>query len=216
MELYIVQGSPNCRKVQTVVNHLGLLVEYHYLDFFAGDLADVEFGQINPNRMVPVLVDGDLRLWESNAIMQYLADQVPGNSLFPQDPKLRADIVRWQCWELAHYNKALGQLAFETILKPNFMQLQPNQPIVDWCRQELQRFAPVLETSLGGRDFLVGNELTLADYSVAHIEMFVDAVGFDLAAYPNLQAYYGRMRDISHWARTAVSPEEMGRRPSSS
>jgi len=68
---------------------------------------------INPNGSVPTLVDGELVLWESNAIMQYLADKVPDSGLFPQNPQLRADVARWQFWELAHFNRAFGTLAFE-------------------------------------------------------------------------------------------------------
>ena len=214
MKLYYVQGSPNCRKVHAVIKHLGLQVEFAYLDFFAGDLATGEFGQLNPNRMVPVLVDGDFELWESNAINQYLAGQVPGNNLFPNDSKLRADIVRWLSWELAHYNQALGTLSFEAVAKPNFLHLEPHQPLIAWCVEGLNRYAPVLEAALQGRNYLVGDAPTLADYAVAHQEPFVDAVPFDWTPYPNISAYYQRMRSNPHWASTAVSPAEMGRRPS--
>jgi glutathione S-transferase len=213
MKLYYVQGSPNCRKVHAVINHLGLKVEFVYLDFFAGDLSTAEFGNINPNRMVPVLVDGDLKLWESNAINQYLSDQVPENELFPQNPKLRAEISRWLCWELAHYNQALGTLSFEVVAKPNFLHQEPNQQLIAWCSERLNRYAPVLETALQGRNYLVGDAPTLADYAVAHVEPFVDAVPFDWSPYPNISAYYQRMGENPHWASTAVSPAEMGRRP---
>ena len=214
MKLYIVVGSPNCRKVQAVSNSLGLEVEIEHLDFFNGDLMTPEFLHLNPNHMVPTLVDGDLSLWESNAIMQYLADQVPGNSLFPQAPKIRADIVRWQCWELAHYNKALGLLAFETVGKPVFLKQEPDAGAVAWAQQELAIFAPVLEAHLDGRNFIVGDNLTLADYSVAHVEVFKDEVPFDWSGYPNISSYYQRMHDEPNWASTAPpNMAEMGRSP---
>jgi glutathione S-transferase len=213
MKLYYVQGSPNCRKVHAVINHLGLQVDFEYLDLFAGDLATPEFGRINPNRMVPVLIDDDFVLWESNAIIQYLADQVPGNSLYPTAPKPRAEINRWLSWELAHYNQALGLLAFETVLKSNLLQQETNQSLADWCKERLNRYAPVLEAALQGRNYLVGDAPTLADYAVAHIEIFVEAVPFDWAPYPNIRAYYQRMGSNPHWGSTAVPPEELGRRP---
>lgn len=213
MKLYYVCGSPNCRKVHSVINHLGLVIDFEYLDFFEGDLRSSKFHQINPNQMVPVLDDGGFCLWESNAIIQYLADTVPGNTLFPREAKARADVVRWQCWELAHYNKAIGQIAFELILKPNFFQLKTDRAVAEYCLGELRRFAPVLEGHLQDHDYLVGGEITLADYAVAHTEMFVDAIGFDWSPYPNIQAYYTRMRENPHWNSTAVSDERMGRRP---
>lgn len=214
MKLYYVVGSPNCRKVHAAINHLGLNVELEYLDFFAGDVQNADFLAINPNGMVPALCDGDYALSESNAIMQYLADTVPGNTLFPRDARTRADIVRWQCWELAHYNKALGVLSWETVAKPNFMGGQPDAAIVNWAKEGLARFAPVLEAHLKGRTHMVGDGMTLADYSVAHIEMFKEAVPFDWSPYPNLNRYYERMRAAPHWASTApATPQAIGRRP---
>ena len=92
--------------------------------------------------------------------------------------------------------------------------MEPNQALIEWCIEKLNHYAPVLEVSLQGRDYLVGDGLTLADYAVAHQEMFVDAVPFDWMEYPNITAYYERMRNNPHWAKTAVAPEAMGRRPS--
>jgi len=213
MRLYYVVGSPNCRKVHAVVNHLSIKLDIEYLDFFAGDLLTPDYAATNPNHMVPVLRDGDFVLWESNAIMQYLAEKVPGNSLFPRDLKARADILRWQCWELAHYNKALGVLSFETVAK-SMMNQDPDQGLVSWAQRELARYAPVLEAQLKGRRYVVGGSITLADYSLIHIESFKEAVPFDWSRYPNINAYYERMRAVPHWASTApLSPESVGRRP---
>ena len=214
MKLYSVVGSPNCRKVHAAINHLGINVEFEYLDFFDGDLKKPHYLAINPNGMVPTLRDGDFDLWESNAIMQYLADKVPGNTLFPKDEKTRADIVRWQCWELAHYNKAFGALAFETVAKPKFMGAAPDPGIVSWAKNELSRYAPVLESHFNSRTHLIDKGVTLADYSLIHVEMFKEAIPFDWSPYPNINKYYERMRAVPHWAKTApVSPEAMGRRP---
>ncbi|MEN8800710.1 MAG: glutathione S-transferase family protein, partial [Thiogranum sp.] len=116
MQLHVVVGSGNCRKVQATISSLGIDVDIEYLDFFAGDLSRPEYLALNPNGRVPTLTDGDFTLWESNAIMQYLADTIPANPLFPREPRIRADIVRWQCWELAHFNNAFATVAFETVL----------------------------------------------------------------------------------------------------
>jgi glutathione S-transferase len=214
MKLYYVVGSPNCRKVHAVVNHLGLKPEFEYFDFFNGELRQPEYLTINPNGLVPSLRDGDLTLWESNAIMQYLADSVPGNTLLPQDRKVRADVTRWQNWELAHLNKAFAVLSIEAFVKPNVMKAPSNEHLIKWAQDELARHVPVLETALKGRRYLVGDGLTLADYSVAHLEMFKDDVPFDWKPYPNVNSYYARMREVPHWASTAASsPQAMGRRP---
>ena len=214
MKLYYVVGSPNCRKVHAAINHLGIEVEFEYMDFFEGDHKKPEYLTLNSGGMVPSLHDGDFVLSESNAIMQYLADKVPGNTLFPRDAKTRADIVRWQCWDLAHYNKAFGVLAWEAVAKPNFMGAEPDLGVVNWAKNELSRHAPVLDAHLKGRTYVVGENITLADYSLAHVEMFKEAIPFDWLPFPNLNKYYERMRAVPHWAETApVSPDAQGRRP---
>jgi glutathione S-transferase len=216
MKLYYVVGSPNCRKVLAVVNHLGLSLDIEYLDFFTGDIKQPAYLDTNPNGMVPALRDGDLVLWESNAIMQYLAATAPSNSLLPKDERVRADITRWQCWEIAHYNKALGQLTFETVAKPNFLKMEPDKAIVEISTRELHRHAPVLEAHLKGRAYIVGNNITLADYSMAHLEGFKDAAPFDWSPFPNINAYYERMRAAPQWAQTAPSSAAaVGRKPQS-
>ena len=121
MKLYAIVGSPNSRKTLAVIGHTGIDVDIEYLDLFNGDNQQPSYTAINPNAMVPTLVDGDLKLWESNAINQYLADKAGDELLFSKNLSQRADIVRWQCWELAHFNQAFGTLAFESVAKPKFM-----------------------------------------------------------------------------------------------
>lgn len=214
MRLHYVVGSPNCRKVHAVLNHLQLSAEFVYHDFFDGELRSPAFLALNPNGMVPVLQDGELTLWESNPIMQYLAEGAGDNTLLPRERRGRAEVLRWQSWELAHFNKALGVLAFETVAKPGFLNMPPDDGAVTWSSRELARFAPVLDRALDGRETLVGDGITLADYSVAHLEGFQHLVPFDWKPYANLDAYFERMRRVPHWAGTAPSsPQAIGRRP---
>ncbi len=214
MKLYVVTGSGNCRKVQATINNLNITTDLEYLDLLDGDLATPEYLALNPNGRVPVLADGDFSLWESNAIMQYLADKVPDNALFSQNPQTRADIVRWQCWELAHFNNALATITFETVLKPKLLQQKPNQALVDAAAESLKTFSSVLENHLADRDYVVGNGITLADYSIINMEGFKDITPFDWSGYPRLNAYFDRLRADPHWASTAPeSLEAIGRRP---
>jgi glutathione S-transferase len=215
MKLEYVVGSPNCRKVHAVIDHLGLDdVEFEYLDFFAGDLRQDAYAALNPNAMVPTLVDGDFTLWESNAINVYLASRQT-TPLFPTDGRARADVLRWLCWELAHYNRALGVLAFEGVAKPALMKMQPDEAAIEIARRDLERFAPVLERHLERRHHVVGDEVTLADYAVGHLEGFKDLVPFDWKPYPAINEYYERFADNPHWASTAPrDPQAIGRRPS--
>lgn len=208
MKLYYVVGSPNCRKVHATISHLGIKLDMEYLDFFRGDLRTPEYTRLNPNAKVPTLRDGNLVLWESNAIMQYLADKTPGNTLLPREESGRADVLRWQCWELAHYNRALGQLAWETAAKPNFLKAEPDQALVGWAQQELKKYAEVLDRHLENREYAVGEDITLADYSLIHQEAFKEVVPFDWSPFANVNAYYERMRAAPHWAKSAPPSRE--------
>lgn len=202
MQLHTFQGSPHSHKVEAVVSHLGLAIETVHHDFRSGSLKAPGYLALNPNGAVPLLVDGDFKLWESNAIMQYLAE---GNdALYPRDLRTRADIARWQFWELAHFNKALGLLAFETVAKPRNNLGPTDQALVEIARADLTRFAPVLDRHMAGRRYLVGDAITIADYSMVPFESYRGRVPFDFAPYRHLNAYFDRMHDAEHWAKTVA------------
>jgi glutathione S-transferase len=203
MELHTVGGSPNSRKVKAVIEHLGLQVRLVHHDFAGGGLRRADYLAINPNGMVPTLVDGTFVLWESNAIMQYLADKAGSDALFPRDPAGRADVVRWQCWELAHFNRAFSTLAFETVAKPQLGFGPPDAALVAMAQTDLGRFAPVLERHLAGRQYVVGDAITIADYSLLTFEGYRGKAPFDWAPYPQINAYFDRMRTVDAWVRTA-------------
>ena len=216
MKLYAIVGSPNSRKVLAVAQHAGINLDIEYLDLFAGDTHNPAYTALNPNAMVPTLVDGDLKLWESNAINQYLAERSDNETLFPKDIAVRADIMRWQSWELAHFNQAFGTLAFEAVAKPSFMNSPGNQAVIDWSQEQLNRFAGVLNLHMQRREFMVGDSITLADYSMIHVEFFKEAIPFNWTPYPHLNAYFERMRQDPHWAATAPkSPDAIGKVPDS-
>ena len=195
--------SINVRKVLWTADEIGLGYEREDWGLPIRDPAVPEFLALNPNAMVPVLVDGDLTLWESNAINQYLVQKAGGSDLFPADPKVRADIARWQFWEQAHFNRAFGTLVFESVIKPRFGLPGASQGLVDFCLQELARFAPVLDTHLQGRATLVGKGITLADYAMICLEKYRDATAFDWSPYANINRYFDEMRQADAWMRAA-------------
>jgi glutathione S-transferase len=205
MKLHIVPGSPNSRKVEAVIHHLGLKVEIKEHDLFAGGLRLPGYLALNANARVPTLEDGDFVLWESNAITQYLADKAGDGGLFPRQPQARADVVRWQCWELAHFNRGFGALAFETVAKPRH-GLPTDPAAVAMAQAELARSAPVLDAHISGREYIVGDGVTLADYGMAMFESYRGLVPFDWSLYAPLNAYLDRVGRLEAWVRSKRSP----------
>lgn len=214
MKLYLINGSPNGRKVLSVVNHLGLMPKLIWLDIFNGDTQHPDFLKLSPSGLAPVLVDDDIVLWESNAINIYLCSKVKDQTLYPIDVRGQADVQRWLCWELAHYNKALGNISFQTVAKPQFGLGETDQHLVNVYLDQFNKFAAVLEQHLNGRSYIVGNDWTLADYALGHIQMFVEAVPIDWDQFPNLVRFYRKMASNPYWLESAaMSPNEIGRIP---
>jgi glutathione S-transferase len=205
MKLYVVPGSPNVRKCVAVVHHLDLPVAMVQLNFAAGDLRAPEYQHVNPNALVPALEDGDLKLWESNAIMQYLASQRP-NELFPADARARADIARWQFWECNHLNRAVAAISFENVFKPLFNLGVPDTAAIAQATEQFHRFAPVLETQLALRKFVVGDGPTLADYSIAGHFMYAQQAQLPLQQYGAIRAWYERMEQLPAWRASSPMP----------
>lgn len=202
MKLYIVPGSPNCRKVQAVVHELRSPVETVVLDFSKGEHKSRDYLAINPNGLVPSLVDGDLRLWESNAIMQYLADRRGETPLFPREPARRADVVRWQCWGLAHFGRLLGTMLFERLFKP-LMGGAPDEAVAERALEQFRPLAQMLDEHLARRPFVAGGEVTLADYSLASPLPLAELGRVDLAPYPYVRAWLGRLDEREAWRASA-------------
>ena len=87
IELYVFPPSPRAFKVMALANYLGIEPTLHALDLIKGDQKSLEYAALNPNMRMPTLKDGDYVLWESNAIMQYLASKRPESGLLPSDEK---------------------------------------------------------------------------------------------------------------------------------
>src|SRR6202011_3893879 len=117
---------------------------------------------LNPTGRTPVLVDGDFKLWESNAILQYIAGK-SANSLWPNDARARADIARWQFWQLAHWGgEACQPLTFQRFVKQLFNLGPPDEAAVAKGTEAFNKEAKMLDAYLAAQKYLVGDALTLA------------------------------------------------------
>jgi glutathione S-transferase len=167
------------------------------------DMKKPEYLELNANGKVPVLVDGDFRLWESRAIMQYVASKKPGNTLWPTDAKRQADIVRWQFWEASHLSKGTGAYAFENLFKKIFMKQEPDPVALAAGEKEWKTFAPVLDAQLSSRKWVTGDELTLADFSIGGCFSYADASGLPWQDFKNIKAWWARLGELPAWKNTA-------------
>jgi glutathione S-transferase len=202
MKLYYFPASPNTRKAHAVAIHLELPIELQFVDLQTGEQRAPEFLTLNPTGRTPVLQDGDFILWESAAIMQYLASQVP-NTLWPEDIKSRADIMRWQSWQLAHWHQACQPLQYENMVKQLVQLGDPDPQVVRQATERFHKEAIALENHLADRKFLVNDTLTLADFAVASDLTYAVPGRFPLDDYPHIRSWYARIEQLPAWQKTA-------------
>jgi glutathione S-transferase len=203
MKLYHNPLSPNVRRVRLTAAVLGLELEEKLLDFSKGEHKSPEFLALNPNGAVPTLVDGDFVLTESRSIMQYLAAKKPEFGLLPRDEAARADVTRWQFWDASHFSPQLGTLAYEKMVKGMMGLGEPDSAKVAEALSNFRRFAAVLNQRLEGRQYVVGNSLTLADLTLASSLMYAKQVEVPVAAFPNIEGWLARITALDGWKKSA-------------
>ena len=203
MKLYSFPPSPNTWKVRAVAAYLGIPLEVEFVDLTKGASHSPDYLAINPTGRTPALVDGDFKLWESTAIMQYLASQKP-NSLWPDNARARADIARWQSWQLAHWSKeGCEPLIFNRLVKKLLGLGAPDEAAVAKGLESFNKEAKVLDAHLAKQPYLVGKELTLADISVAAPLFYTKEADLPVGAYPRIQEWFGRVSALPCWRETA-------------
>lgn len=205
MKLYDHPKSPNAAAVRAVARELGITLDLQEVNLMAGEQKQPAFLCLNPNGKVPVLEDGEFILWESGAIMQYLASKKPGNSLWPADERTRADITRWQMWRLSDWDRGAYTLIWENMFKKVFVRGDPDPAEVKKGDELFRKAATALSSSLEGREFLIGKIPTLADFSVAVPLVYAIPGRLPLDSFPAVGQWYSRIEKIESWKKSLPS-----------
>ncbi|NRD47272.1 glutathione S-transferase family protein [Corallococcus exiguus] len=203
MKLYFHPLSGNSRRVLLVAAHLDIPLERIVVDLTTGKQRESSYLGVNPNGRVPVLDDGGFVLWESRAIMVYLAEKTPGQTLLPTDAQGRADVNRWLFWCSAHMAPANTVLVQENFVKQRTGRGPPDPTEVARGEALFAQTAPVLDSHLAGRTWVTQERLTLADLSLAASFALAGPARLPLEGYANLRAWLGRVQELEAWQRTA-------------
>lgn len=194
MKFYTFPASPNAVKVKAVMNEIGLQPsETIEVDLTKGETHNQDFLALNTNAMIPVIVDDDLVLSESNAIILYLAEK-HGSKLLPDTLAERAQMHKWLSWQLAHFGPAVGGVVFERLAPQIIPGAELDEAHLERSLALVKRFAPVLEEHLKERKFILGERLSLADVAIASQLIHAELAMVPLSPYPNILAWY---REIS-------------------
>ena len=202
MKLYHYPISAFARKTRIAALLLGVDLETEVVDLFTGEGQKPEFLKLNPQGKVPTLVDDDFVLWESNAIVQYLAAKAAPSALWPSDARARADIARWQFWESTSWAPACVVYVYENLLKGILGRGEPDPEELKKGEEKFHRCAKLLNDHLADRAWLVGSEMTLADISVAAVLMYSDKAQYPIESYGHIQAWYEQIRQLPAWIAT--------------
>jgi glutathione S-transferase len=202
MKLYTHPVSTTCRPIMMFAAEQGIPLEMQVVDLFTGEHTKAPYGAINPNRLIPVLEDGNFRLTESSAIMKYLADKA-GSPLYPKDLQQRARVNERMDW----INTQLAREFCYGVVYPQIFphHKRPSPDIQDatlqWGKQHAKNWLKVLdEHILGpGNNYLCGDSLTIADFYGAAFLTVGEVVGCSFAGYPNVQRWLDRMKALKSW-----------------
>lgn len=205
MQLYVFPPSPNSLCCQAVANQAGIELEIIPVDLQSDGQMAPEFVELNPNHKIPTLVDGDFTLWESGAIMLYLAQQAPDSKQIPDDPKLRVQMAQWMFWKTAHFGPACGVYTFENLVKPMMGMGDPDPAMLEKGSEDFHRFFSVLNDHLQGKDFVVGDSLTLADHSVTAWLVHAEPAAFPMEEYGEVKRWSQGILGSDAWQKALAT-----------
>ena len=188
MQLYEFPPTRSIRARWTL-QELDVPFESILVDLRARQHQRPEFLKINPAGKIPVLVDGDLVLNESVAIVLYLAEKYPSKRLLPTDARGRAEVYRWVLFAATELEQPLWRIARHTALYPEDERLPADVKIAS---REFKQMAAVVEEHMRDREFVVGDHVTVADFVLAYTLDWGDQAGL-LKEFPHLLAYVERM-----------------------
>jgi glutathione S-transferase len=166
MDLYADPITMNCRKVLAGLEFLGAPYKLVHVDYFKGEQKSEAYTHLNPNQSIPALVDGDMVLWESNAILQYAADKVGNETAYPRDLKRRADINRWLLWESSSWFPSCYVYLVENCVKP-LLGAQTDAAVLAAQDAQFHKLASILDARLAQHAWVAGANPTIADIALA-------------------------------------------------
>lgn len=193
MKLYEFAPTRSIR-VRWTLQELGVAFEPIVVNLLAGEHRRPEFLALNPAGKIPVLVDGDLVLTESIAIVLYLAEKYPRGGLLPSDLAGRAQVHRWLLFATTELEQPLWRISRHTALYPEHERLPAE---VALARRDFSDMAAVVAAHMRGRAFVAGDQVTVADLVLAYTLDWGGEAGL-LGDLPELRAYVERMYARPH------------------
>ena len=193
IKLHCFGESGNSYKAALALELSGLAWEPVFVDFFNGAARTEEFRDFTPMAEAPVLVDGDLTLSQSGAIQQYITDKT---GKFGGRPEDKYEVLRWVLWD----NHKMSSQAGMTRFLMNFLPEEKRpQEVIGFLAGRLKAAFKTLNGALEGRDWLVGDSVTHADFSCCGYLFYPEPFGFDRKDWPNIDRWLSNIEGLDGW-----------------
>ena len=202
MKLYMHPVSMTSRPVRLFIAENGIRCEEQIVDLMTGEHLQPPYTGINPNKLVPVLDDGDLRLTESSAILKYLAEKIESPA-YPRDLKQRAKVNEMMDWFNTNFYRDFGYgMAYPQIFPHHKRPTDEVQSgTVAWGQARARAWLHVLDSHWIGpkKAYLCGDSLTIADYFGACLLTLGEVIRCDFDQFPNVARWLGNMKRLRSW-----------------
>jgi glutathione S-transferase len=194
--------SMTSRPVRLFIADNNIPIDEEVVDLFTGAHMQPPYSNINPNCLVPMLEDGDMRLTESSAILKYLADKI-GSAAYPKDLKQRAKVNEMMDWINTNFYREWGYNLCYPQLFPHLKRRsdEAQSATLEFGKENSKRWLKILNDYwLGGnKPYLCGDQVTIADYFGSGIVSLGEVIGVDFSPYPNVQRWLERMKKLPNW-----------------
>jgi glutathione S-transferase len=161
--LYHFPQSQHARRVVSLMAEANLEYELRHVDMGKGAHRSAEYLAINPNHQVPTLVDGDIRIHESNAILRYLCVKHGLDAWYPKELPVRAKVEQWLDWNQCRFSPTVVDIVLNSV----FLGPKGDKAAVERALSRLPELWSILEGGVSGAPFLAGSQPTIADLSLA-------------------------------------------------
>jgi glutathione S-transferase len=202
MKLYMHPVSMTSRPVRLFIAEKGIEAEEEVVDLFTGAHHQEPYCSINPNRLVPLLEDGDFRLTESSAILKYLADKYDLPE-YPKDLKARARVNELMDWFNTNFYRewAYGMIYPQIFPHHKRRSDEAHEGAIEWGKTNAENWMQILNDCWIGpkKAYLTGDTPTIADYFGVCLITLGEVVGTDFSKYPNVARWIGNMKKLSRW-----------------
>ncbi len=195
--------SPNPQKVTFALLELGSDCEIAQMDLTKGEQRTPEFLALNPFGRVPVLTDGELSVWDSQAILAYLGEKT--GKLWPTTPAGRAEALKWLFFLSGHVSPPTTDLVFNRIAM-KLLGGKPDEDAIARGEKALPAIIQILDGQLSNRKWIVGDDFTLVDCAYCPVLNALEKAGFSFDPFPHVKRYLAALRARPAWQNTPKLP----------